>query len=130
MKSSWPKYIVALILATTMTGCFTTYHRNELADLPKPAGLYGGSFIYDPWGYYGSDSTFHYFVYTYNRNNLTFQKAIRIPREEIRLEGFPESPKSDRQVVAVLPITSGDSVIFSKMETIQRGTEQISEPAH
>lgn len=128
MKSLWSKCILAIILATMMNGCFKTCHRADLANLPEPRGFYGGSFLFDAWGYYGSDSNFHYFVYTYNRNNLTHQKAIRIPREEIQLEGFPESPKADRQIIAARPIISADSVRFAKLETIEnRIMNKISE---
>ena len=85
-------------------GCVETCHQQELARLPAPEGPYGGSFIYDPWEYHGSDQQFHYFVYTYNRNNILLTKYIRIPRNEITLINMPETPPNKKRSAAAEPL--------------------------
>jgi hypothetical protein len=113
-------YLVAIGTILSMCGCIATYHKQELSKLPSPNGLYGGSFLYDPWAYHGSDQQYHYFVYTYNRKNIPHTKCIRIPKHEITLINIPERSPSKKAIAAVKLIidSKGDMSGFENTTSI------------
>jgi hypothetical protein len=101
--------IAFVVTAALLLGCQSTYRAAQLDALPKSRGSYTGSLTVDPWTYLCSDGEYHYLVYRWTIDNTPHCESVKIPREEIVMEG--DRIQSAEGPVAVSPIRNASGAV-------------------
>lgn len=126
-------FLIALSLVT-LVGCGTPVRKanlRDLAHLPRSEGAYGGKlFLGAPWLYFGSDDRFHYFRYTYTKENLAFQKRFQIPRTELRLPFETPFTSFAAPGVEVVPLHGVGSGIYGFIKAVKSRPEDADWTRH
>ena len=111
--------IVAILASVLCTGCCHTMHLHDIQSLPASTGVYGGSFLYDIWGYHGSSKDYHFLQYTYNDHSWLHTVCLRIPRSELSLHGVDDKPRNKNQYCALSPQFNGTNISgFTRTKSI------------
>ena len=108
--------LLCLVLFLLRAGCVAPARKTEMRDLaklPHSEGNYMGKLLPGPpWLYFGSNETFHYFRYTYTRGSRVFEKRLKIPRVDLRLEFETRFVGYDAQGMEVVPLHGVGSGIY------------------
>ena len=105
-------FFVFLILCMTL-GCSKKCGRIAYRSLPKSGSYYGGTYEYYPWTYYGSDETYHYIVYCYNRGRFVRSKEFHVLKSQVRLNDVDLLPRSEDAICALIPFVNDQKEIIS-----------------
>ena len=83
-KMNAPHRIALIGLSALMVAsCVSRLEPESFNKLPKPSGMYGGSRLYDPWVYRGSDARGNHFTYSWNENNIVRDRNLIAPTETV-----------------------------------------------